>query len=205
MTRLVASLQGDLREFMAAETKAAERAVSRSINRAAAGLQREMRTQTRRAGLGQGVEKAWSTTRYPKRGTSIKAAAIVYSKARRIHEAFSADTTIRAKSAKWLVIPLDPAKREGLDRGMKHSQGSRPRKWSDVDATIRRGKLVFIQYKPDRAFLARPGTRGEKPVAYFLLVRQVRLSKRLDFDGPADRWANRLPGYILSEWERQSK
>lgn len=203
MTRLQAAIQGRLDDMMKAEARAAGRAVTRGITRAASGLQRELRGQTRRAGLGTGVEKAWSFTRYPRSKNSINTAALVYSKATRIHAAFSADTVIRARNAQWLVLPTDHAIARGWHLNHQRSAGSRPRRWANVDAAERAlGKLGFVMLPGGgRALLVHRDDRGQS-IPLFLLVRRVSLKKRLDFDGPARKWADRAPGYILREWER---
>ncbi|MCA8932079.1 MAG: hypothetical protein KDA49_06395, partial [Rhodospirillaceae bacterium] len=107
--RLHAALKGDLRRIVDAEKRAAAQGATRAINYAGSGLQRELRTQVRRAGLGIGVEKAWQRQKYPGRGNSLGAANLVFSKADRVHQAFSADRTVRGRNGNWLVIPLPPA------------------------------------------------------------------------------------------------
>lgn len=200
--RLKAALEGRLDEMMAGEIKTAERAVTRGLTRAASGLQRELRGQARRAGLGVGAEKAWSLNRYPRGKNSISTAALVFSKAQRIHDAFSADRTIRTQNARWLVIPLDAAKARGWDHSRRMSKGNRPRRYAETQAAEQAlGKLAFVRLAGNRALLVHRDGRSE-PTPYFLLVRTVSLRKRLDLDPPATKWFDRAPGYILREWER---
>ena len=200
--RLAAALEGNLEQIMKAETKAAARAVTRGLGRASSGLQRELRGQARRGNLGVGVEKAWSMTRYPRSRNSINAAALVFSKAQRIHDAFSADRTIRAQNGRWLVIPLDAAKARGWDKSQRMSKGNRPRRYTETqEAEQALGKLAFVRLAGDRALLVHRDGKG-KPTPFFLLVKQVSLRKRFDINEPARKWHDRAPGYILREWGR---
>ncbi|KAA0677781.1 hypothetical protein DS843_21925 [Roseomonas genomospecies 6] len=187
---------------MASEIKAAERAVTRGLTRASSGLQRELRGQARRAALGVGVEKAWSMNRYPRARNSINAATLVFSKAQRIHDAFSADRTIRAQNGRWLVIPLDAAKARGWDHSRRMSKGNRARRYAETQAAEQTlGALAFVRLAGDRALLVHREGKG-KPTPVFLLVKQVSLRKRFDINEPARKWHDRAPGYILREWER---
>jgi hypothetical protein len=45
--------------------------------------------------------------------------------------------------------------------------------------------------------------RGRRPAAVvmFILVPQVQMRKRLDVDGAATRWADRVPDLIAQHWK----
>lgn len=200
MTRIRAALEGDLDRILRAEIGAAETAVTAAVKRAAGGLQRDLRRQTKRAGLGDGVEKAWRRAVYPARGKSIQAAGLVFSKATRIVEAFAADRVIHARRARWLVIPLPAAERQGLATSRRRSRSSKERRWSELENAIADGRrLTFVQVKATGGLILDTATRPPTPL--FLMVREVRLSKRLDLDAPQRRWGDRLPGLILREFD----
>lgn len=38
----------------------------------------------------------------------------------------------------------------------------------------------------------------------FWLVKQVRIAKRLTLDTAARKWHDKLPGYIVKEWDRRA-
>jgi hypothetical protein len=103
--RLSAAIQGNLKAMMAAEVKAAERAVSGGVRQATDGLKNELRGQVTGAGLGERLAKSWRGDLYPKGGMSINAAGFVYTKAPQIIGAFAYGTTIRSKRGRFLAIP----------------------------------------------------------------------------------------------------
>ena len=79
--RLLAALQGDLKKIMAAEQRAAERAVTDGVRQATDGLKLELRGQVTGAGLGQRLANTWRGQVFPKSGQSLNAAGFVFSKA----------------------------------------------------------------------------------------------------------------------------
>jgi hypothetical protein len=103
--RLSAAIQGNLKAMMAAEVKAAERAVSGGVRQATDGLKNELRGQVTGAGLGERLAKSWRGELYPKGGMSINAAGFVYTKAQQIIGAFAYGVTIRSKQGRFLAIP----------------------------------------------------------------------------------------------------
>ena len=185
---------GDLAKIMEDETSEVGRGLTRAVGKTGDTLKNELRAQTRRAGLGRKLEKAWRFQKFPRSGRSLAPVALVFSKATRIHAAFDRGGTIKVKNAEWLVIPLGPALRQKFHLSRARSKGSQPRKHSEVDAAIRRfGKLRFVRVDSQTALLVadnatktgriRKSTRrrkGSQGVPIFLLKRQVRLRKSLD-------------------------
>lgn len=217
------ALQGNLAKHIEAELRAAEQGVTEGVRRTARDLQAAFRARTRAANLGPKLERAWGRADYPKGGASLGAASDVYSKARRIHEAFAEGVTIGPKHKRFLVVPLEGARRLKLDRGLQQSKGNRERKWAQIQAAVAKfGALRWIKISGGRFLLvadnltaggARSKTRhrdGEfSPIAgrrqsvpLFLLVRQVRLGKRLDLKPDIDRAHSALPGNILAAWPK---
>jgi hypothetical protein len=103
--RLTAALTGNLKEIMAQEVKAAEKAVSQGIQQATDGLKTELRGQVTGAGLGERLSKSWRSQIYPRGGMSVNAAGFVYNKAPEIISAFAEGVTIRSKNGRFLAIP----------------------------------------------------------------------------------------------------
>lgn len=198
--RIKAAIDGSLTELIEGELRVAARGITAAVKRSSSCLQNELRRQVRKAGLGKGLEKAFRKNIYPKRGRSMGAAGLVFSKATRLHEAYSADRTISTRTGSWLVIPADAAIARGFDRNHKKSRGPVPRKHANIEAA---GKLAFVQYAPNKAMLVK--IEGKKKVPYFYLVKQVRLRKRLDLDGPVRKWSDKMPGYIIKEMERAER
>lgn len=203
---IVFALKGQLAEHIRKEKRIVQAGVTRGARRASVRLKNEMRRQIRKKGFVQqqgSLELAWQNRVWPDRALSANAAAMVYSKSQRVHGAFMADRLIRAHRATWLVVPLDPARARGWDYSREHSDSNQPRKYAHVAAAKRHVPLRFVPLDATRALLV--ARQGGQDVAYFLLLKQVRLRRRLDFDGPAQKWADKMPSYIVTEMEREER
>ena len=120
--RLILDIQGDIRAMMMAELEAAERAVTAGVAQAASGLQTAWRGQITGAALGQSLANSVRKKLYPTSGTSIRAAAVVYSNASKVVDAFDRGAIIRAKDGFWLAIPTAAAGQKGIgNRSEEHT------------------------------------------------------------------------------------
>lgn len=223
--RLEAALHGDLEKYLQAELNAGEIGVTRGVRRTARNLQKGFRGRTRSARLGPKLERAWGRADYPKSGNSLGASSSVYSKARRIHEAFVEGMTIGPRRKRFLIIPLPGAQKLKLDRGLEHSKGSKERKWSQLQAAIAKfGALRWIEISGGRFLLVAdwlsaggkrsktrhkgrnvggefsPITGRRQSIPLFLVVRQVRINKRIDLKPEIERAHRMLGPNILAEW-----
>ena len=203
---ITVALTGDLRKIMDRQTTEVAKALRLAVADTAEETKNDLRKQVRRAGLGRGLEKAWRVQLFPRRRSipTLGPAAIVFSKAPRLHAAFDRDNVIKTRTAKWLVIPSDVAVRAKLHLSRARSAGSRLRKWSEVaKAGVKFGRLVFVQKSPDTAFLiARKATptgriskakrrrKSDRGQVIFVLKKQVRSPKLLNIEAVA-RLANR--------------
>jgi hypothetical protein len=142
---------------------------------------------------------------YPKGKPSLNAAALVWSNAPVIVSAHDTGPLIRSKSGLWLAIPTAAAG--------KSTRGGRitPAEWER-----RRGTpLRFIYRSRGPSLLVAEGRlnsrglgvasraksgRGLASVPIFLLVRQVKLTKRLDLTKAAGAALQRIPGAIVTNW-----
>lgn len=208
--RLLANIQGDLRALMKEEFEAAEQAVSAGVSEAASGLQTAWRGQITGAALGRGFANSIRKKVYPTTGVSIRAAAVVYSDASKVIDAFDRGVLIRAKDGFWLAIPTAAAGKKGV--GNKRIT---PGGWEQ--RTGQRLRFVYRREQPSllvaetrlnsrgRAVASRSKTgRGVATVPIFLLVPQVKLPKRLSLDGPAREAEQRLPGLIVANWSERA-
>ena len=204
----------DLATLMAEEIEAAERAVTTGVGEVGVRLKGNWRAQVVGAGLGPRLGNTIRSERYPKQGTSIRAAALVWSKAPVIVGAHDRGATIRPKSGLWLAIPL-PVARERIRRGPLT-----PAIWERKTGTSLR--MVRRRYGPsllvaDNVRVTKSGrvrsnvTRRKDGTSYsrlagrssapiFLLVPHVQLRKRLDLDRDARAAEAALPGAIVSNW-----
>lgn len=209
--RIGVQLIGDLIEDMRKETEVAERAVQRAVAAAGKGLQRDWRSQVEGAGLGTRLARTIRTEAYPKGRNSINAAALVWTLAPSIVEAFDQGALIRSKNGFYLAIPTEAAGARGVGNkritpgGWEQRTGMRLRFVYRSRASL----LVADDARMNARGLAAMNRRkvrkdgmrsGSMTVPIFVLVPQVRLAKRLDLARDAERWASRLPQMITSNW-----
>lgn len=201
-----------LMQALADDRSAAAQRVTRATRDASRQLQEALRQQVRAAGLGQGLERAWRLEHFPPaERTSLHPASLVYSKATALHRAFGQGGIIEARGGRWLAIPLPEAIARGWDRALVDRKGgalsgaAQPRRFAQTRLAARvlgdlrfvplgQGKALLVadppkaerhrvKYAAGRRDVALPA--GERGVPLFVLVRQVRLRKVLDFDGAA--------------------
>jgi hypothetical protein len=203
--KLSLDITPDLVAVMAAEIKAGEKAVSAAMREAGTDLKSAWRGQIGQAGLRRRLANSIQSQTYPKAGESLKAAALVWSKAPVIIGAHDTGPLIRSKGGFWLAIPL-PAAGKSL-RGGRITPGEWER---------RRGlRLRFVYRRTGPSLLVAEGRlntkgqavvsrsktgRGKVTAPIFLLVPQVKLPKRLDLARDADRALDRVPGLIVANW-----
>ena len=175
----------DLVAVMAAEIKAGKKAVSAAMREAGTDLKSAWRGQITQAGLGLRLANSVRSQTYPKAGDSLKAAALVWSKAPEIVGAHDTGPLIRSKDGFWLAIPTAAA-----GKGLKGGRIT-PAEWEQ-----RRGlRLRFVFRRRGPSLLVADGRlnsrglgvasrsktgRGKATMPIFLLVHQVKLAKRLD-------------------------
>ena len=213
--RLTAALGGSLKEMMAAEIKAAERAVTAGVQAATNGLKSDLRSQIVTAGLGPRLARTWRGEIYPKGQPSIGAAGLVWSKAPGIVRIYEDGATIRSTRGLYLAIPTPAAGKYG-DGGAKITPGGWERRTGQrLRFVYRRGAASLLVADNLRARSGKRGGfakasaaalrtgRGLASVPIFILVPQVTFRKRLDVASAANRWQARLPGLVIRNW-RQS-
>ena len=195
----------DLVAVMAAEIKAGEKAVSAAMREAGTDLKSAWRGQIAQAGLGRRLANSIRSQTYPKAGESLKAAALVWSKAPVIVGAHDTGPLIRSKDGFWLAIPTTAA-----GKGLKGGRIT-PGEWER-----RRGlRLRFVFRRRGPSLLVADGRlnsrglgvasrsktgRGKSTVPIFLLVPQVKLAKRLDLARDAERAQAAVPRLIVANW-----
>ena len=198
-------IDGDIGAMMAAELAAGEKAVTKAVADASAGVKQNWRGQIIGTGLGPRLARTIRSATYPKGQTSLNAAALVWSRAPAIVGAHNTGPLIRSKDGFWLAIPTEAA-----------GKGARGKALTPGDWERRRGLGLRFVYRRNRPSLlvadgrlnkrglgvaSRSKTgRGRATVPIFLLVRQVKLRKRLDLEKAATIAQDRIPGAILARW-----
>ncbi|MDX2221148.1 MAG: DUF6441 family protein [Rhodospirillaceae bacterium] len=199
-----AAIAGDLKAVFSAERTRVARAATAGVRQAGSLIQNALRQQVRAAGLGEPLAKAWQRKNYPKSFASLDAAVWVYSKSKRIHAAFGANTRIRATFGEALVIPTFQAERLGLTTSQAMSAGGRPRRWFVAGiAESKYGPLFTLTTAFGTRLLM--GTVNGEPTALGVLVREVRLRKRLDLEGPPAKFSARVPQYVMNALAREER
>jgi hypothetical protein len=195
---------------MQAELRDIERAVASGTRDAGRGLKTELRPQVASAGLGQRLANSWRDKHYPNR--KLDAASLIYTKAPQIISAFDEGVVIRSKHGRFLAIPTENAPKKGTDgrrisprafpehrfgplRLVSRSSGPSLLVVDGLRASFNRqtGELRGFRRAIERG---RRSGQGLTTVVMFLLVPQVKLRKRLDVAGAAERWSGQLPALL---------
>lgn len=203
--KLDLSVTGDIVSAMRAEILAGEKAVTVAMRAAGSGLKSDWRTKITRARLGQRLANTIRSKTYPAAGESLEAAALVWSNAPQIIGAHDTGPLIRSKDGFWLAIPTPAA-----------GKGSRGKALTPGEWERRRGlRLRFIYRRSGPSLLVAEGRlnsrglgvasrsktgRGKSTVPIFLLVPQVKLTKRLDLARDATPAQAAIPGLIVAHW-----
>jgi hypothetical protein len=208
--KFAAMVVRSLRADMQAELRDIERAVATGTRDAGRGLKTELRNQVASAGLGQRLANSWRDKHYPNQ--QLDAASLVYTKAPQIIRAFDEGAVVRSKRGRFLAIPTENAPRKGTDgrrikpstfpehrfgplRFVPRPTGPSLLVVNELRASFSRqtGELRGFRRATDRA---RRSGQGLTTVVMFLLVPQVKLSKRLDVARSAEHWSAQLPALI---------
>ncbi|MBX9726204.1 MAG: hypothetical protein K2X09_02965 [Rickettsiales bacterium] len=210
--RLEAAIRGDLKKIMKEETAAAEKAVTLGVVAASNSLKAELRAQVTRAGLGEKMARTWKQRRYPSSGFSLGAAGLVYADMPQVIRAFNDGVTITNAKGTFLAIPTPAAPKRGVggkrinpDNFPEHSLGRLRfiyRKGAPsllVVENLRASTGKRAGYRKASESALKSG-RGITTVVMFILLPQVTLKKRLDIDGAAERWRDKLPQLVLDSW-----
>lgn len=232
--RLGITIEGDLRRIMAEEVADMKKAITRGMAKASEGLKTDLRQQVTGAGMSQRLANTWRAEVYPGRAGvfSLRAAALVFSRAPDIVDAFDKGVPIRSPRGLYLAIPTPAAGKFGLSRVAPAFGERRGRERLTPGGWERRTgiRLRFVFRKGKKAsFLVADDTRlnksgvamgrrkrngevssrkvraGGEPVVIFLLVPLVRIRKRFDIDAAVQKWSARLPDLVVQSWPEPRK
>lgn len=217
--RLELAIQGKLGEHMRAETAAGARAVSQAMRTTAGVAKTKLRAQIRSAGMGSRLANTWRAEVYPSQRPSLNAAALIYSRAPVIIEAFDKGVTIRSRSGFWLAIPLPAAGKTGLGRKRITPGGFERRTGLKLRFVYRRnGPSMLVA---DNARITKGGNaranvtrskkgtytrlKGRTTVPVFLLYPQVKMPKKLDVEKVRAQADRDLARTIVWNWNMQAR
>lgn len=215
-----AALQGNLRVDMEKELAAGEQASMRAMRSVAGRAKQRLRDQVTGAGMGQRLANTWREEVYPRRGSSLNAAALVFSRAPQIVRAFNEGVTIRSANGFYLAIPTEAVPKNlsfvdpgsgtfrrnaratprgveqalGLKLRLVYRGGGRPSLLVADDARLSKRGLARRAAKTKIA-------KGQvATVVMFILVPSVRLPKRFSVSRVESQAAAELPLALVSEW-----
>jgi hypothetical protein len=194
---LTVAVKGELKKYAEQELRAAGAAVNFGLRKATGLHKGDMRRQVRRARFKReatsgktDIANTWRSELQLK-GDIDKRRGSVFTKWKAML-AFEQGAVIRAAGGKWLAVP---AKAIGYI-------GNRRVRLKDLQHL----RLAFVRTKrPDLAMLVQRGSGGQKDEVMFWLLKQVRVRKRLDHAGSAEKRGDELPGFVIDEWERQAE
>ena len=203
-------VDGDLRAIYGTSLAEGKRAVQRGVSVAGGDVQGDWRGQIAGAGLGSRLQRTIRKKVYPEGRNSLRAAALVWSNAGKIVDAFERGVTIRSENGFYLAIPLPAA---GTQVGGKRIT---PGLWEKK--TGRRLQYVFRKGKPpllvDTGTVTRAAPRvafGERQrerrgfknrsIPIFVLKPSVKLPKKLSLMATANAAQARLPELIVANWQ----
>ncbi len=203
--KLKIDIDPDLVAMMAAEVRAGQKAVSAAMREAGTGLKSAWRGQITGAGLGRRLANSIRSQNFPKSGTSLNAAALVWSKAPVIISAHDTGPLIRSKTGFWLAIPLPAAGKSTRGGRITPGEWERRRGLRLRFVYRRTGPSLLVAetrlYTKGQAVMSRSKTgRGKVTAPIFLLVPQVKLPKQLKLARDADRALDSVPGLIVANW-----
>lgn len=226
MTTLTVALRGNLEKLLEQELKDGAVAVTRAMREAGRGLKKDLRRDVARAGLGARLGKTWRALNFPRTGNSLGAAALVFTKAPQIIDAFDRGVVIRGTRGNLLAIPTEAvpkrlARRAGGKGGgvtpalVEKALGielrpvKRPGKPTILvaDGLVARGgkrggfRKATVR-KATKTQGARVALKGLTTVVMFTLLPQVRLRKRLNVARAGNKAQRRLPRLILRHYPK---
>jgi hypothetical protein len=118
------NIEGDLRDAIARQVEGLSDRLAGAVGRTSDSAVGKLRGQTRAAGLGGGLEKAWRKETYPQgRRRTLRPAALIYSKSPILHEAFLEGASVLPRRGRFLVIALDAAIKLGFGHTSVNRKG----------------------------------------------------------------------------------
>lgn len=219
----------DLAGFEAGIVDDVARFVTGAMRDASGELQADWRQQIEQARLGPRLAKSIRREVYPKGQNSADAAALVWTKAPKIIDAYARGSTIRpVNGARYLWIPTDdvPKKRQGNRLTPQEVEAQFGRDLVIIDPSSHRLRSTpsrvnnGVAYAGFSGLVARrksgrwrnAGRREMNPkyrvyrestrqfVLMFTLVPMVKVSKRLDLEALAREAEARFPGQLSKNW-----
>ena len=210
------TVDGDLKAIYGTSLAEGKRAVQRGVSLSGGEVQSDWRGQIAGAGLGSRLQRTIRKRVYPEGRNSLRAAALVWSNAGKIVDAFERGVTIRSPNGFYLAIPLPAAGRFGTGQKKITPAGWEKRTGRQLQFVYRKGKPpllvdtgtkavgnVMVKKRQRRGGLAlsEPTTFKNRTIPIFVLKSSVKLPKKLSLMNTANAAQARLPGLIVANWQ----
>jgi Family of unknown function (DUF6441) len=180
--KLAATIMRSLQAGMQAELRDIERAVATGTREAGQGLKTELRRQVTRAGLGARLGNSWHDKHYPE-----QARALSRDPNRERAEEGNRRQADQPEHLPGAPLWAAPVRASGKWPSLLVVDGLR------ASFSRKSGELRGFRRASERA---QRSSQGVATVVMFVLVPQVKLSKRLDVARAAERWSGQLPALI---------
>lgn len=206
--KIEVKFEGNLKDLMAEEIRDAERAVTGAIRDAGARIKAGWREQVA-SRLSARLGNAVRSKNFPPQGFSIGAAAMVYTRAPKVIDAFDRGVTIRARDGYWLAIPTKAAGRARGGKKITPAEWQRRNGIKLRPVQSRRGEWLLVadgaRYSTSAktqgvAKVSRSKRGKAQSIVIFTLVPQVRLPKRLSLQATVDSATSGLVSDIVARW-----
>lgn len=179
---VVSNIGDNMARILDGEVTAMSNALRRGVDRTSGGLQEDLRGQTTGAGLGTKLANAWRREAYPRGGRrTLRPAALVYSKATALHEAFDQAPVILPRRGSFLLIPSAEAERLGattseISRKGGGIPGGAKRRASSLEEAARKLGAPIVSAIPSKGAPKR-GSGGKKQRDGFILLAPTKRNR----------------------------
>lgn len=189
--KIIAKAARDIQRAMEKEVKLLNRGIQAGTKETGEALKFSLRKQIRNAGMSRRFSNTWRSRHFKNDG--FNPAALVYSKAPKIVRSFDKGLVITVDKREWLAIPTKFTPKK---LGKFRATPARLMKESKI-------KFRFVKTGSDTAVLIGKSARRKKPVVMFVLVKRVKMPKKFDVEGAAERWAGKMPEIIERELRKE--
>lgn len=177
---VVSNIGDNMARILDGEVTAMSNALRGAVDRSSLALQEDLRAQVAGAGLGARLANAWRREAYPRGGRrTLRPAALVYSKATALHEAFDQAPVILPRRGSFLLIPSAEAERLGattseVSRKGGGIPGGAKRRISSLEEAASKLGVPIVSAIPPRGAPQRGGGGGGERRGFILLVPTKR-------------------------------
>jgi hypothetical protein len=180
---VVSNIGDNMARILDGEVTAMSNALRGAVDRSSLALQEELRAQVTGAGLGAKLANAWRREAYPRGGRrTLRPAALVYSKATALHEAFDQGAVVLPRGGSFLLLPSAEAERLGattsdVSRKGGGIPGGAKRRVSSLEEASRKLGAPIVSAIPSRGAPKRGSGGGGAERRGFILLAPTKRNR----------------------------